>query len=129
VTRVLEHVEATGGGAFVLFTSSFSLLDRAAALLLDPLDALGYPMFVQGRGPGAGSRTDAARGVPRGGNGVLLGAASFWQGVDVRGDALRNVIITRLPFDPPDRPLTEARLERIEEAGAARSSRIRCRGR
>ena len=51
------------------------------------------------------------------GNGVLLGAASFWQGVDVRGDALRNVIITRLPFDPPDRPLTEARLERIQERG------------
>jgi ATP-dependent DNA helicase DinG len=48
---------------------------------------------------------------------VLLGAASFWQGVDVRGDALRNVIITKLPFDPPDRPLTQARYELIEARG------------
>ncbi|MBY0261378.1 MAG: hypothetical protein K2Q20_03495, partial [Phycisphaerales bacterium] len=50
--------------------------------------------------------------------GVLLGAASFWQGVDVRGERLRNVIITRLPFEPPDRPLTQARTERIELTGA-----------
>lgn len=116
VTRVLEHVEATEGGAFVLFTS-YSLLDRAAALLFDPLDSLGYPMFVQGRGPGAGSRTELLESFRAAGNGVLLGAASFWQGVDVRGDALRNVIITRLPFDPPGRPLTEARLERIQQRG------------
>lgn len=116
VTRVLEHVEATGGGAFVLFTS-YGLLDRAAALLEAPLGALGYPMFVQGRGPGAGSRTALLEAFRETGNGVLLGAASFWQGVDVRGEALRNVIITRLPFDPPDRPLTEARLERIEQRG------------
>jgi len=116
VTRILEHVEATEGGAFVLFTA-FSLLDRTAALLADPLEGLGYPMFVQGRGPGAGSRTELLEAFRESGNGVLLGAASFWQGVDVRGDALRNVIITRLPFDPPDRPLTEARLERIQERG------------
>ena len=48
---------------------------------------------------------------------VLFGAASFWQGVDVRGERLRNVIITRLPFEPPDRPLTQARIERIESLG------------
>ena len=73
-------------------------------------------MFVQGRGPGAGSRTELLEAFRESGNGVLLGAASFWQGVDVRGDALRNVIITRLPFDPPDRPLTEARLEAMLES-------------
>ncbi len=116
VTRVLEHVEATAGGAFVLFTS-YSLLDRVAAMLRDPLESLGYPMFVQGRGPGAGSRSALLEAFRASGNGVLLGAASFWQGVDVRGAALRNVIITRLPFDPPGRPLTEARLERIQERG------------
>lgn len=116
VTRILEHVEATEGGAFVLFTS-YNLLEKSAALLFDPLEALGYPMFVQGRGPGAGSRTELLEAFREAGNGVLLGAASFWQGVDVQGDALRNVIITRLPFDPPDRPLTEARLERIQERG------------
>jgi ATP-dependent DNA helicase DinG len=48
---------------------------------------------------------------------VLFGAASFWQGVDVRGKGLRNVIITKLPFEPPDRPLTQARLERIQATG------------
>ena len=116
VVRILEHVEATAGGAFVLFTS-FSTLDRVAALMCDPLESLGYPMFVQGRGPGAGSRTELLESFRESGNGVLFGAASFWQGVDVRGDALRNVIITRLPFDPPGRPLTEARLERIQERG------------
>jgi ATP-dependent DNA helicase DinG len=48
---------------------------------------------------------------------VLFGAASFWQGVDVKGRGLRNVIITKLPFDPPDRPLTQARYELIESRG------------
>jgi ATP-dependent DNA helicase DinG len=48
---------------------------------------------------------------------VLLGVASFWQGVDVQGEALRLVVITRLPFEPPDRPITEARAERLRERG------------
>jgi len=48
---------------------------------------------------------------------VLLGVNSFWQGVDVRGDGLRNVIITRLPFENPDRPITKARSERVKEDG------------
>ncbi|MEZ6242361.1 MAG: ATP-dependent DNA helicase [Phycisphaerales bacterium] len=113
VSRILDHVAATEGGAFVLFTS-FSQLNKTADALAGPLESLGMPMLVQGR---SGARSQILQEFRESSNAVLLGAASFWQGVDVRGDTLRNVIITRLPFDPPGRPLTEARLERIQERG------------
>jgi ATP-dependent DNA helicase DinG len=71
-------------------------------------------MLAQGRD---GSRTHMLQRFREDERSVLLGAASFWQGVDVRGRNLRNVIITKLPFDPPDRPLTQARLELIEQRG------------
>ncbi|MCB1282401.1 MAG: ATP-dependent DNA helicase, partial [Salinibacterium sp.] len=113
VSRVLEHVSETDGGAFVLFTS-YAVLYRTADLLEAPLASLGMPMLVQGRKVPRGELLDRFREDPRS---VLLGAASFWQGVDVQGQGLRNVIITRLPFEPPGRPLTEARLERIRDRG------------
>ncbi len=113
VSRILDHVAATEGGAFVLFTS-FSQLYKTADALAGPLESLGMPLLVQGR---SGSRSQILEEFRASSNAVLLGAASFWQGVDVRGDTLRNVIITRLPFDPPGRPLTEARLEKIQERG------------
>ena len=113
VSRIIDHAAATEGGAFVLFTS-FGSLYRAADALRSPLDELGLPLLVQGRD---GSRRDILQRFREDGRSVLLGAASFWQGVDVRGHALRNVIITRLPFEPPDRPLTEARLDLIRERG------------
>jgi len=111
--RVLTHIEHTDGGAFVLFTSFAALYAVADEISMD-LKEQGIPIFVQGRGASRSEMLAAFKEDPRS---VLLGAASFWQGVDVRGQGLRNVIITRLPFDPPGRPLTEARLERIKEKG------------
>lgn len=113
VERILSHVDETDGGAFVLFTS-LATLGAVGTMLADSLAERGMPLLVQGR---SGSRTEILEAFRREGRAVLLGAASFWQGVDVPGRALRNVIITRLPFDPPDRPLTEARAERIKERG------------
>ncbi len=110
---ILEHVKESCGGAFVLFTS-FATLNAVARALRSELDALGYPMLAQGLD---GSREEILRRFRENDSSVLLGAASFWQGVDVRGRALRNVIITKLPFDPPDRPLTEARGELIRLRG------------
>ena len=111
--RILTHIDATGGGAFVLFTS-FSTLYAVADLLAPALEDRGLPMLIQGRG---GPRSLILQRFRDHENSVLLGAASFWQGVDVRGRGLRNVIITKLPFDPPDRPLTEARNELIKSRG------------
>lgn len=111
--RVDHHVRATRGGAFVLFTS-FATLYAVADRLRRGLEDDGMPVFVHGRD---GSRQHILARFMENEHGVLFGAASFWQGVDVRGERLRNVIITRLPFEPPDRPLTQARLERIETSG------------
>lgn len=113
VSRVLEHVGETDGGAFVLFTS-YAVLYKVADLLEAPLESMGMPMLVQGRRVPRGELLERFRENPRS---VLLGAASFWQGVDVQGHGLRNVMIIRLPFEPPGRPLTEARLERIRDRG------------
>ncbi len=111
--RILTHVKATRGGAFVLFTS-FAQLNAVADALAGPLAESGLPMLVQNRD---GSRSHILARFRADENSVLLGAASFWQGVDVKGRGLRNVIIARLPFEPPSRPLTQARLERIQERG------------
>lgn len=110
---ILDHIRATGGGAFVLFTS-YSSLNALAAELAGPLAAEGFPLLAQGRD---GSRTHILARFRENDRSVLFGAASFWQGVDVRGRGLRNVILTKLPFEPPDRPLTQARNELIESRG------------
>ena len=113
VPRILEQICRTGGGAFVLFTS-FSMLHRAADALRAPLAEKEFPLLVQGRD---GPRNLLLRRFRDDERSVLLGTSSFWQGVDVRGRGLRNVIITRLPFDVPDLPLLEARHQRIRDRG------------
>lgn len=111
--RIEHHVVATRGGALVLFTSHRAL--NAVARRLDArLPPRGLVLLVQGRD---GPRTTLIERLRREPNVVLLGAATFWQGVDVPGEALRNVILTRLPFDPPDHPLTAARHARIRQRG------------
>jgi ATP-dependent DNA helicase DinG len=109
VDAVVPVLEASAGRAFLLFTSHRALR-RAAELL--PTRAT-FPLFVQGSAP-RNLLLDAFRAS---GNGVLLGAASFWEGVDVAGDALSVVVIDKLPFAAPDDPVLVARLDALRESG------------
>jgi ATP-dependent DNA helicase DinG len=106
-------IEASAGGAFVLFTSHRAL-QRAADLLRSRWAEIGdFPLLVQGEAP----REQLLRRFRESGNAVLLGTASFWEGVDVKGDALRLVIIEKLPFASPDDALTKARIEHLKANG------------
>jgi ATP-dependent DNA helicase DinG len=101
------------GGSLVLFTSYTDM--RAVAAALEPEWAqAGRPFLMQGADL---SRTELARQMRSLGNAVLFGTDSFWTGVDVPGAALSQVIITRLPFDPPTHPVTEAKCDHIRAAG------------
>jgi ATP-dependent DNA helicase DinG len=105
--------ERVRGGSLVLFTSYSDM--RAIAQKLEPtFVAAQRPFLIQGADL---SRTELAQRMRGLGNAVLFGTDSFWTGVDVPGDALAQVIITRLPFDPPTHPITEARCDAIRDRG------------
>ena len=100
---------ASGGRAFLLFTT-LRALRRAHELLRGRIE---FPLLVQG----TGSRSELLARFRALGNAVLLGSASFWEGVDVRGEALSVVVIDKLPFAPPDDPVLSARIDAIRARG------------
>lgn len=110
----LPAIEASGGGVFVLCTT-LRAVDRIAMKLRDTIDARGWstPLLVQGDA----SRTELLDRFRAYGNAILVGSQSFWEGVDVRGDALSLVVIDKLPFAPPDDPVLAARLDALTKKG------------
>ena len=109
VKHAIPVLQITRGRAFILFTS-YRALNLAAEILDGNID---YPILVQGQAP----RTELLDTFRRHHHSILLGTSSFWEGVDVRGQALSCVIIDKLPFAAPDDPVLQARMRKLEEEG------------
>jgi ATP-dependent DNA helicase DinG len=114
IDAALPVIEAAGGRAFLLCTT-IRAVNRAAERLRAEFEKrkLPFPLFVQGEA----GRTELLDRFRAAGNAVLIGSQSFWEGVDVRGDALSVVIIDKLPFAPPDDPVLAARISALEKKG------------
>jgi len=114
IDAAIPVLKASGGRAFLLFTT-LRALNAAREMLAERMqrEHLDWPMLVQGDG----SRSELLSRFRELGNAVLLGSQSFWEGVDVPGDALSVVVIDKLPFAPPDDPLLAARLEHLRASG------------
>ncbi|MDN7180125.1 ATP-dependent DNA helicase [Caballeronia sp. SEWSISQ10-4 2] len=110
----LPVIEASKGGVFFLCTT-LRAVDRIANRLRDTIERRGWdrPLLVQGDA----SRTELLDRFRSYGNAILVGSQSFWEGVDVRGDALSLVVIDKLPFAPPDDPVLSARLDALTKKG------------
>jgi ATP-dependent DNA helicase DinG len=111
--RIQRHLLETNGRAFVLFTS-YSMMQFCTERLQGWLAQNDLTLYCQGRGMPRSAMLEKFRSDPRA---VLFGTDSFWQGVNVPGEALQNVIIPKLPFSVPDHPLLEARVELIKSRG------------
>ncbi|HQT27214.1 MAG TPA: ATP-dependent DNA helicase, partial [Burkholderiales bacterium] len=114
VEAVLPLIKAAGGRTFLLFTS-LKAMRFAHELLKAAFEKAGldFPMLLQGEG----AKNAMLERFRQMGNAVLLGSHSFWEGVDVRGEALSLVVIDKLPFAPPDDPVLSARIEKINREG------------
>jgi ATP-dependent DNA helicase DinG len=114
IDAALPVIEASGGRAFLLCTT-LRAVNRAAERLREEFAKRGlpFPLMVQGEA----GRTELLDRFRAAGNAVLIGSQSFWEGVDVRGEALSLVIIDKLPFAPPDDPVLAARIEAMEKRG------------
>jgi ATP-dependent DNA helicase DinG len=114
VDQALPLIEAAGGGVFMLFTT-LKAMRLAYDLLSDlmPRRGIRLPLLQQGEG----SRTELLDRFRELGNAVLVASQSFWEGVDVKGDALKLVVIDKLPFAPPDDPVLAARIDAMKRQG------------
>ena len=111
--KIKKYIQLTNGKAFVLFTS-YKMMDEVHNALNQWFDEQDIKIFVQGDGI---SRHNMLEEFRKDINSVLFGTSSFWEGVDVQGESLSNVIVVKLPFSVPTHPVVEARIEDIQNKG------------